>query len=104
MADMRLVRSGRALPGRHHFDQPYASRIQGDEKLTGFQDVALGSRSGLIYRDKSDKLELSCYVSLPAQQGMFEIAVGWRASQPVTADRCELAVEHAKDLEPHLPR
>lgn len=97
-----------AVDGPYRVDIMSTSHTQAEsranEKLTGFREVAIGSRLGLIYKDKSDNLDLSCYVSLPAQQGMFEIAVGWRASQPVTADRCELAVEHAKDLEPHLPR
>ncbi|MBF6582895.1 DUF3558 domain-containing protein [Nocardia farcinica] len=69
-------------------------------KLTGFRDITIGPRQALIYQDKVDSRGNICYVSLPAAQGMFEVAASWRASQPITADRCELAVEHAKDLEP----
>lgn len=68
------------------------------------RDVAIGTRNGIVARDKSDTNELSCYVALPAEQGMFEIAVGWFASEPITRDRCELAIEHATDLEKNLPR
>ncbi|MBF6263302.1 DUF3558 domain-containing protein [Nocardia farcinica] len=73
-------------------------------KLTGFRDITIGPRQALIYQDKVDSRGNICYVSLPAAQGMFEVAASWRASQPITADRCELAVEHAKDLEPVLPK
>ncbi|MBF6140367.1 DUF3558 domain-containing protein [Nocardia farcinica] len=73
-------------------------------KLTGFRDITIGPRQALIYQDKVDSRGNICYVSLPAAQGMFEVAASWRTSQPITADRCELAVEHAKDLEPVLPK
>lgn len=72
--------------------------------LTGFRDVPIGARSGLIYQDKSDERKLRCYVSLPAAQGMLEVTVGWRYGEPMSRDRCELAVEHAKELEPYLPK
>ncbi|MEU7217262.1 DUF3558 domain-containing protein [Nocardia iowensis] len=75
-----------------------------NDKLTGFRDVQVGPRAGLIYQDKADEDKLRCYVSLPAAQGMFEVTVGWRYGEPMTRDRCELAIQHAKELEPHLPK
>ncbi|WP_280403400.1 DUF3558 domain-containing protein [Nocardia brasiliensis] len=75
-----------------------------NEKLTGFRDVQVGSRAGLIYQDKTDQQGLRCYVSLPAPEGMIEVTIGWGYGEPVTRDRCELAVEHAKQLEPYLPK
>ncbi|MBF6211087.1 DUF3558 domain-containing protein [Nocardia puris] len=68
------------------------------------REITIGSRQGLVLQNKSDSDGDICYVSLPAAQGMFEIAVAWRSSQPKTHDRCELAIEHATDLEPHLPK
>jgi hypothetical protein len=59
-------------------------------KLTGFRDVMIGPRRGLIYQDKSDTKGEICY--------------GWLSPKPITRDRCELAVKHATDLEPHLPK
>ncbi|WP_194819273.1 DUF3558 domain-containing protein [Nocardia sp. XZ_19_385] len=73
-------------------------------KLTGFKDVTIGSRKGMTYQDKSDTRGDVCYVSLPAEQGMVEVAVSWRASKPITADRCERAIAHAQELEPYLPK
>ncbi|MFE9574764.1 DUF3558 domain-containing protein [Nocardia sp. NPDC006044] len=75
-----------------------------NDSLTGLRDVTIGPRSGLIYRDKSDAGNLRCYASMPAAQGMFEVTVGWRYGDPVTGDVCDLAVEHAKQLEPYLPK
>ncbi|MFC9436576.1 DUF3558 domain-containing protein [Nocardia sp. NPDC057030] len=75
-----------------------------NDKLTGFRDVKIGPRAGLTYQDKTDEQKLRCYVSLPTAEGMFEVTVGWRYGEPVTRDRCELAVEHAKQLEPFLPK
>lgn len=75
-----------------------------NDKLTGFRNVQIGPRASLIYQDKSDTKQLSCYVSLPAAQGMLEVSVGWMYGEPVTRDRCDLAVQHAKELEPYLPK
>lgn len=75
-----------------------------NERETGFRDVMIGPRTGLIHQDKIDTRGEVCRVAIPAAQGMFVISAAWRASQPITRDRCELAVQHAKDLEPHLPK
>ncbi|MET8776233.1 DUF3558 domain-containing protein [Nocardia sp. NPDC004654] len=71
---------------------------------TGFRDVNIGARPGLVHQDRADTRGLICRVAIPAEQGMFVISADWRASKPITQDRCELAVKHAKDLEPHLPK
>jgi|SRR5690606_5048899 len=68
-------------------------------------DATVGSRPALVTRVKSDATdELTCYITFPAEQGSFTISLGWRASRPITADRCELATDHATDLEKHLPQ
>ncbi|PFX01396.1 hypothetical protein CJ469_03511 [Nocardia farcinica] len=68
-------------------------------------ETTIGARPALLTRVKSDaEDELTCYVTFPAEQGSFTISLGWRASRPVTADRCELAIKHATDLEQHLPK
>ncbi|MEU7633375.1 DUF3558 domain-containing protein [Nocardia sp. NPDC049220] len=79
------------------------AETRANSKVTILREVTIGSRNGVISQDKSDTQGDSCYVSFPAEQGMFEIAVGWesRAQKP---DLCELAVKHAKDLEPNLPK
>lgn len=78
-----------------------------NEALTGFRDVKIGPRPGLIYQDKSDEDKLRCYASLPWSKGMFEVTVGWRygsrASMPQSPP-CDLAVRHAQELEPYLPK
>jgi hypothetical protein len=75
-----------------------------NDRETGFRDVAIGPRTALIHQDKTDTRGETCRVAIPAEQGMFVISATWRASKPITHDRCELAVVHAKDLEPHLPK
>ncbi|MEU7768385.1 DUF3558 domain-containing protein [Nocardia sp. NPDC049190] len=75
-----------------------------NDKETGFRDVMIGPRASLIHQDKTDTRGETCRVAIPAEQGMFVISATWRASKPITNDRCELAVGHAKDLEPHLPK
>ncbi|MBF6354029.1 DUF3558 domain-containing protein [Nocardia higoensis] len=68
-------------------------------------DTTIGARPALITRVKSDSADKrTCYVTFPAEQGSFTISLGWRASRPITADRCELAIKHATDLERHLPK
>ncbi|MFI9403097.1 DUF3558 domain-containing protein [Nocardia sp. NPDC052316] len=78
-----------------------------NDTVTGFRDTQVGPRSGLIYQDKNDEDKLGCYVSLPAADGMFVVSVGWRYSQRASlpqAPPCDLAVRHASQLEPYLPK
>ncbi|WP_194837921.1 DUF3558 domain-containing protein [Nocardia sp. XZ_19_369] len=78
-----------------------------NDKLTGFRDVPIGPRPGLTYQDKSDVDKLRCYASLPWSKGMFEVAVGWRYSARASIPQsppCDLAVRHAQELEPFLPK
>ncbi|MET8776777.1 DUF3558 domain-containing protein [Nocardia sp. NPDC004654] len=75
--------------------------------VTGFQPVTIGARAGLTYRDKNDPDQLECYVSFPSADGMFNVIVGWRYSERASitqAPPCDLAVQHAKQVEPFLPK
>ncbi|VFB01686.1 Protein of uncharacterised function (DUF3558) [Nocardia cyriacigeorgica] len=75
--------------------------------LTGFRDVEVGDRSGLVYYDKSDEDKLRCYVNLPWASGSLEVVVGWRYSkrdEMPQSPPCDLTVQHAIELEPYLPR
>ncbi|MCP2278760.1 DUF3558 domain-containing protein [Nocardia amikacinitolerans] len=96
-------------PGRAYKITVYSTshtpdESRANEKLTGFRDVTVGSRNGATYHDKSDTDGERCYVGFPAQQGMFEVSASWTSERPRTTDMCEVALEHAKDLEPHLPK
>ncbi|WP_069163107.1 DUF3558 domain-containing protein [Nocardia altamirensis] len=81
--------------------------LRKNDKVTVLREVQIGSRSGLISSDKSDNEKLRCHVSLPAKQGSVEVGIGWlyseRASLP-QAPPCDLAIRHAKELEPFLPK
>ncbi|MBF6269663.1 DUF3558 domain-containing protein [Nocardia farcinica] len=70
-------------------------------KIEIIREITIGSRIGLVTRDRIERS--SCYVSLPAEQGMFEIAVGWFDDRPIE-ESCDLAIRHAITLEPHLPK
>ncbi|WP_280503530.1 DUF3558 domain-containing protein [Nocardia farcinica] len=76
--------------------------VRSNETQDFVREIAVGSRQGLIHKPKNANLR-TCYVTLPAEQGMFEVSVGWRDAD-VPDDFCEVAVKHAIDLEPHLPR
>ncbi|MCP2320799.1 Protein of unknown function (DUF3558) [Nocardia amikacinitolerans] len=81
--------------------------VRSNDTVTDFQPVTIGARSGLTYRDKTDPDKLRCYVSLPSQDGMFNVVVGWRFSERKSitqAPPCDLAVLHAKAIEPFLPK
>ncbi|MBF6364680.1 DUF3558 domain-containing protein [Nocardia puris] len=77
--------------------------IRANPSLVLLRETTIGTRPALVTRNQSDTDTESCYVAFPADQGSFTIAVGWRASQPKTHDRCDLAIKHATDLERHLP-
>ncbi|MBF6072585.1 DUF3558 domain-containing protein [Nocardia farcinica] len=70
--------------------------------LVILRDITVGGRQGIVSKDGFAGAR-SCYVSLPATQGMFEIAVEWFGDRPAEA-QCDLAIKHGTDLEPHLPK
>ncbi|MBF6357172.1 DUF3558 domain-containing protein [Nocardia higoensis] len=70
--------------------------------LTILREITIGDRAGIVSKDDFEGAR-SCYISLPAEQGMFEIAVDWFGDRPAEA-QCDLAIKHATDLEPHLPK
>ncbi|MFC9895407.1 DUF3558 domain-containing protein [Nocardia sp. NPDC127579] len=73
-------------------------------KVNVLRDANIGPRQGLVLQDKTDTDE-SCYAAMPAEQGMFEVNISWGVTSVGTKpDLCELAVEWAADLEPHLPK
>uniref|UniRef100_UPI002454D582 DUF3558 domain-containing protein n=1 Tax=Nocardia farcinica TaxID=37329 RepID=UPI002454D582 len=47
-----------------------------------FRDVTIGGRAGLLTTNKIEGAR-SCYVNLPAEQGMFAISVGWFDNRPM---------------------
>lgn len=81
--------------------------VRRNPDLTGFRDVPVGTRTGLINHQKSDEDNLHCWVNLPWDKGMVYVSVGWfyskRESMPQSPP-CDLAVQHATALEPYLPR
>ncbi|MEV6561267.1 DUF3558 domain-containing protein [Nocardia sp. NPDC051756] len=81
--------------------------VRKNREVVVLGDTRVGARSGLLSRTKDDEDKLGCYVSLPAAQGIVEVSVGWRYSERASmpeAPPCGLAVQHATDLEPYLPK
>ncbi|WP_054811232.1 DUF3558 domain-containing protein [Nocardia arizonensis] len=78
-----------------------------NSKLTVVREERIGSRSGFVHTNTADSDKIRCYVNIPSPEGSYEISVGWyyseRAKMP-EAPPCGLAVTHAKDLEPYLPK
>lgn len=75
-----------------------------NEDLVQKVEINVGSRPALRAYDKSETDGRSCYVSMQAEQGMFEIKAGWLAADGWTRDICEVSAEYANALEPYLPR
>ncbi|MBF6082718.1 DUF3558 domain-containing protein [Nocardia cyriacigeorgica] len=75
--------------------------------LTGLKDVQIGPRSGLTYGEKSDEERSTCWVNLPWEKGTLEVSVSWlygeEESMPESPP-CSVAVRHATELEPYLPK
>ncbi|WP_143861432.1 DUF3558 domain-containing protein [Nocardia amikacinitolerans] len=78
-----------------------------NEQSLVVQDVTVGSRAGLVSTKRSDPDKLTCYVSVPAVQGMFEVGVTWlyseRGSMPESPP-CGVAIRHMNYFERHLPK
>ncbi|WP_280235721.1 DUF3558 domain-containing protein [Nocardia cyriacigeorgica] len=83
------------------------AEARSNPNLTGLRDVQIGDRAGLIYSEKSDEDRATCWVNIPWAQGTFEVSVGWfygeEDSMPETPP-CSVAVRHATELEPYLPK
>lgn len=73
------------------------------ESAINIRDTAVNARPGLVSQERNDPD--SCYVSFEAEQGMFEIKVGWLSTEgPRVGDTCEMAATFAAALEPQLPK
>ncbi|WP_245550807.1 DUF3558 domain-containing protein [Nocardia paucivorans] len=86
----------------HRQDELYSNPA-----VTGFRSVQVNERSGLSFYSSSDADHLSCYVSFPAKQGMFNVIVDWRYGERESMPQsppCDLAIRHARELEPFLPK
>ncbi|WP_280212427.1 DUF3558 domain-containing protein [Nocardia cyriacigeorgica] len=81
--------------------------VRNNPDLTGFREVPVGERTGLINHEKSDEDKLHCWVNLPWEKGMVYVSVGWfyglEDSMPESPP-CSVALRHATELEPYLPR
>lgn len=73
------------------------------ESAINIRDTTVNARPGLVSQERNDPD--SCYVSFEAEQGMFEIKVGWLSTEgPRVGDTCEMAATFAAALEPQLPK
>jgi hypothetical protein len=73
--------------------------------VTDIENVTIGPRSGFTAA-AIDPDHLRCYAAMPAQQGMFEVLVVWRAAARAKAPHlppCSTAAQYATALEPYLP-
>ncbi|WP_253791694.1 DUF3558 domain-containing protein [Nocardia amikacinitolerans] len=83
-----------------------AERRTNEQNLV-LDDVVIGSRAGLTSTEKNDPDKLSCYVSIPAAQGMFELGIHWRYGERSSLPQsppCDLAIRHMRYFEPFLPK
>ncbi|OQS12820.1 hypothetical protein B0T36_22935 [Nocardia donostiensis] len=75
-----------------------------NENLTDLQEVTVGPRPGLSSRPKSDTERETCHIAFAAEQGMFEVHTAWLRQGKRDVNICAIAMKHAVDLEPHLPK
>lgn len=79
------------------------AQARAKDSLVYVRDTTVNARPGLVSQEKNDPN--SCYVSFEAEQGMFEIKVGWLSTEgPRVGDACEMAATFAAALEPKLPK
>lgn len=75
-----------------------------NENLVQKVETTVGSRPAVRSYDKSETDGRSCYISMGAEQGMFEISAAWFEEDGWTRDICEVSSEFAAALDPHLPK
>lgn len=75
-----------------------------NEDMVQKVETTVGSRPAIRAYDRAESDGRSCYISMQAEQGMFEIKAGWLAADGWTRDICEVSTEYANALDPHLPR
>lgn len=74
-----------------------------NQELVNVSETPIAGRRGLTFMDKTDADGESCYAAIPAAQGMFEINAAWTIDAERNRDICEVAIQYATALEPHLP-
>ena len=79
-------------------------KIRENTALTDFHDVTIGPRRSMESRSIHSRPGEDCYISMQAEQGMFEVSIAWRSTAQITEDTCALAIRYAVALEPHLPK
>ena len=67
-------------------------------------ETTVGQRQALQAYDKAETDGRSCYTSMEAEQGMFEVVAAWFEEDGWTRDICEVSNEFATALDPHLPK
>ncbi|MFR9750755.1 DUF3558 domain-containing protein [Nocardia sp. 004] len=73
------------------------------ETVILLRETTVNGRRGQVSKERNDPE--SCYVSFDAEQGMFQVRVGWLSEyESKDGNLCEIAAQHAARLEPHLPR
>lgn len=80
-----------------------------DEARTNDNQIYLGEttvngRTAQRSYDKAETDGRSCYTSIEAEQGMFEISASWTREAEWTRDSCEVSDQFSAALEPHLPK
>ncbi|MCM6775291.1 DUF3558 domain-containing protein [Nocardia sp. CDC159] len=83
--------------------------IKTNNKFRDFRDVQIGSRKGLRHLDTLDAggSQRNCYVTLPFAQGAVQVYVYWTYGEESKATQlppCDIAIAHATNLEPSLPK
>ncbi|MFC6014485.1 DUF3558 domain-containing protein [Nocardia lasii] len=77
--------------------------LRAKESATVLGETTVNGRPGLISKERGNPD--GCYVDFNAEQGMFQVSVGWLSEYKSRAgDTCEIAARHAGLLEPSLPK
>ncbi|WP_223263393.1 DUF3558 domain-containing protein [Rhodococcus sp. MTM3W5.2] len=77
--------------------------VRSNKKNTKFENVDIGGRPGVSYREVSDTEGRRCDVALESRGGTALIRISYLGVDPVVEEPCAVAMRVANDLAPQIP-
>lgn len=80
--------------------------VRSNGKNEDFAPVELGDRAGVTYREIADTDRESCDVAMVSGAGTVLVSVGFHVLTPPrdVQEPCEIAIQSARALVPHIPQ
>lgn len=77
--------------------------VRANDNYTGFSDVEVAGRGGVVYRKASETDGRACEVAVPSGEGAVLLSVAYLGVDPVTEDPCSIVERAARRIVDFIP-